>query len=133
MSKSTKVTGLTSAASVRSFFRSNPEATAALSDAAAATVRPQDEGRTLRGRLHPEAIAAFNAANPATPYEFGAGRTKGITVKAVKFTKNAVRRPSVEVAMPEAREALALAGVEVGARGRLSAGQVETLGAMLVL
>lgn len=122
------------ATDVRSYFRSNPKAFGALGEAAQATVRPQDEGKTLRGRLHPEAIAAFNAANTEDTYVLGSTTAaKTVAVKGVKFTKNAVRRPTVEVEVAEARETLALAGIEVGARGRLPGAAVEALGAMTVL
>lgn len=121
------------ASDVRNFFRSHKAAFKALPAKAQATVRPQDEGRTLRGRLAPEAIDAYNKANPTAPYVTGVNVIKEITFKGRRFNKSGVRRVPVTLLVSDARDHLALAGIPTGERGTLSAGAVEALEAMHVL
>jgi hypothetical protein len=133
MTAKAKVLGASSGADVRAYFRGNKKALKALSEAAQANVRPQDEGRTVRGRLHPEAIEAFDKAHPDAPYTTGEGVIKNVTLKGRRFNKSGTRRIEVTMLAADARDALRLADIEVGERGIFSASQTEALEAMLVL
>lgn len=97
------------AADVRATFRNDAKRLAALSPEAQATVR---EG--ARGRLHPDAIKAFNKGRKAhRRYVLGASRSAVQTRKAQ-------------------REALVKAGVSVGKRGPLNAAAKEALASVKV-
>lgn len=97
------------AADVRALFRNDEKRLAALSPEAAATVQAG-----ARGRLHPEAIKAFNKGRKAhRRYVLGA-------------TKASVAQRKAQ------REALVKAGVEVGKRGPLNAAAKEALASVKV-
>lgn len=93
------------AATVREFFNSKPERLATLSDAARHTVE-QVEGKSPRGRLHPEVVKAFNTRRRSDRrYVSGAGSVAAAKAKAEAEALRAAAKA---------------AGVEVGARGPLS-------------
>jgi len=95
------------AADVRAYFRAKPERLSALSEAAQHTVA---EG--ARGKVHPDAIKAFNAKRRKdSRYVVGASK-----VVAEKSKADAQAR----------RAALAAAGHKVGTRGPLPKALVAT-------
>jgi len=88
---------------------------------------------TARGRLHPEVVKAFRKANPRKDYAEGVAEDKSVTVRVPKADKNGrVSLRSQTVSYPFAREVAALAGVEVGERGRLGADALSVVGAALL-
>jgi hypothetical protein len=97
------------AADVRALFREDEKRMAALPEAAQATVKAG-----ARGRLHPDAIKAFNKGRKAhRRYVLGASSAAKAQVKAQ-------------------REALVKAGVPVGKRGPLNAAAKEALASVKV-
>jgi hypothetical protein len=100
------------ASEVREHFRSDESALNALPESAQATVV-----QGARGRLAPEAIAAFNEGRkPSAQYREGAPRTIALDYKRV--TKSGTRTKRAFVRESDARR---LAGEVAGERGPLSA------------
>jgi len=82
-----------------------------------------------RGRLHPETVKAFHAANPREKYVLGTKDESTVAVKVSKNTKaGKARSRTVQVPVAEARR---LAGESAGKRGRLSAEALTAVGAAL--
>jgi len=88
---------------------------------------------TARGRLHPEVVKAFRKHNKSRDYAEGAAEAPTVTVRVPRTDKNGrISLRSQSIAVPFAREVASLAGVEVGARGRLSDEALTVVGAALL-
>ena len=114
------------AAQVRAHFQDegNADALAALSEGAQHTVV-----KGSRGRIHPDARAAFNEGRkPSEQYREGAPRTVALTYRHV--TASAPKGRNKRVFVPEA-EARTLAGEVAGERGPLSKAAREAAGEAL--
>ena len=84
---------LATAADVRTWLVSHPKTLARLPQAAQHTV-VAPEGKSLRGRLHPEAFAAFNKGQRKAEYVLGATTATSIAQAkaAAKARKNAATK-----------------------------------------
>lgn len=102
---------IVTAAAVRAFFNADPKRLAALSPEARRTVE-QVEGKSPRGRLHPEAVAVHNKRRKVA-YVTGASNAADADAKAEALT---LRVKAFE------------SGEAVGARGPLSKAAKVALG-----
>ena len=98
---------LATAADVRTWLVAHPKSFARLSVAARNTV-VAPEGKSLRGRLHPEAFAAFNKGQRKAEYVLG----------ATKVTAQAEAKAAAKARKSAATKA-ARKGATIGKRGPL--------------
>lgn len=104
---------MTTAANVRNFFNADPKRLDALSPAARHTVEVV-EGKSPRGRIHPEAVALHNRRKPKAKY-----------VVAVSEGTQARAKAKADAAALRAKARKA--GFEVKDRGRLPKAFTDTL------